>query len=120
MRNMLHFPAVLVSPLGFNKGSETGLPKMMIRSKSVANAQLAHDSETDAIGEGPLFVAMFSEPVSSSVKTRRINPFHAECLTAFDCIKKIRCRAMTVAHQQQSDGFIGYILGGEEMAALAN
>jgi hypothetical protein len=40
--------------LGFEQRSETGLPKMMIRGKSIANAELAHDSETDAIGKGPL------------------------------------------------------------------
>ena len=93
---------------------------MMIRRESVSNAELAHHSETDAIGEGPLFVAMPAEPVSGGVKTCRINPFQTERLAAFDRIKKIHRGPMTVARQKQSDGFVGYIFGGEEVAALAD
>ena len=62
VRNSLEFPAALSSSLGFKNGMKTGLAKMMIRGESVANVQLAHDSETDAIGEGPLFVGMFAKP----------------------------------------------------------
>ena len=47
---------------GFKERSESGLPKMMIRGKSIANTELAHDSETDAIGKGPLFGAMLAKP----------------------------------------------------------
>ena len=54
------------------------------------------------------------------MKTARIDPFQAECLAAFDGIKKIHGSPMTVAHQQQSDGLVGDIFGGEEMAAFAN
>ena len=92
----------------------------MICRESIANAQLVHDSETDAIGEGPLLVAMFAERDSGGVKTCRINPFQAKRLAAFDRTKKINGGPMTVTHQQQSDGFIGYIFGGEEMPAFAN
>ena len=91
---------------------------MMIRGESIANAQLAHDSETDAIGEGPLFIAMLAKPVSGGVETCRINPFQAERLAAFDRIKKVRSGPMTVARQQQSDRFVGDIFSGEEMAAF--
>ena len=92
----------------------------MICRKSFANPELVHDSETDAIGEGPLFVAMFTKPVRRDVETCRINPFEAECLTAFDRIEKVRGGSMTVARQQQSDGFVGHIFGGEEMAAFSD
>jgi len=54
------------------------------------------------------------------VETCRINPFEAECLTAFDRIEKVRGGSMTVARQQQSDGFVGHIFGGEEMAAFSD
>ena len=57
--------------LDFKERSETGLPKMMIRGKSIANAELAHDSETDAIGKGPLFIAMLAKPGGCIVKTCR-------------------------------------------------
>src|SRR5215211_6828493 len=99
--NLPKYPTDVASSLGFKKGGETGLPKMMIRGESIANAKLAHDSETDAIGEGPLFVAMFAEPTGSGVKTCRINPFQAEHLAAFDCVQKIYGSPMAVAHQQQ-------------------
>ena len=92
----------------------------MIRRESVSNAELAHYSETDAIGEGPLFVAMLAEPVSGGVKTCRINPFQTERLAAFDRVEKVRGGPMTVACQQQSDGFIGYIFGGKKMAAFTD
>jgi hypothetical protein len=84
---------------------------MMIRGESIANAQLAHYSETDAIGEGPLFIAMLAKPVSGGVETFRINPFEAERLTTFNRVKKVRSGSITVAHQQQSDGFVGHIFG---------
>ena len=54
--------------LGFKERNETGLPKMMIRGESIANAELAHDSETDAIGKGPLVVAMLAKPGGGGVK----------------------------------------------------
>jgi len=63
---------------------------------------------------------MLAKPVSGGVKTCRIYPFEAECLTAFDRIEKVRGGSITAARQQQSDGFVGHIFGGEEMAAFSD
>ena len=114
------FPAVLELSLGFKERSKASLPEVMICRKSFANPELVHNSETDAIGERPLFVAMFAEPVGRDVETCRINPFEAECLTAFDRIKEVRGGTMAVARQQQSDGFVGHIFGSEEMATFSD
>ena len=93
--NLLEFPSGLALSLSLEKRIETGLLKMMIRRESIANAELAHDSETDAIGERPFFVVMFAKPVSGGVKTRGINPFQPERFAAFDRIKKVCGDAMT-------------------------
>ena len=106
--------------LGFKKRNKAGLPEMTIRRESIANPELAHDSETDAVGEGPLFVAMFAKQAGGGVETCRFNPLQAERLAAFDRIKKVRGGPMTMARQQQSDGFVGHVFGGEEMAAFAD
>jgi hypothetical protein len=72
------FPAVLALSVEFKERSKASLPEVMICRKSFANPELVHNSETDAIGERPLFVAMFAKPVSGGVKkTCRINPFQA-------------------------------------------
>lgn len=71
------FPAVLALSLGFKERSKASLPEVVICRKSFANPELVHNSETDAIGERPLFIAMFAKPVSSGVKTCRTNPFQA-------------------------------------------
>ena len=83
----------------------------MVRRERIPNPELVHHSETDAIGKRPLFVAMLAKPGGCGVKTCRINPFEAERLTTFNRVKKVRGGSMTVAHQQQSDGFVGHIFG---------
>jgi hypothetical protein len=107
------------TPLSFKKRRETGLLEMMIRRESVSNAEFAHDSETDAIGERPEFVAMFAKPTRGGVETCRIDPFQAERLASLDRINKVCRSPMTVARQQQSDGFVGHIFSGEKMTAFA-
>src|SRR5438067_767888 len=92
---------------------------MPIRSEGIAHAKLTHDGETDAIGEGPFLVSMFAEPVRACLKTRRVNPFQVQGFTLLDGVEKIHGRALTVTHEQQSDGLIGHIFSSEETALVA-
>ena len=52
----------------------------MVSREGVANAQLAHGGETDAIGERPFVVRVFAEEGGGSVESLRTNPLQAEPL----------------------------------------
>ena len=71
---------------------ETGLVEMVVGRERISNFQFVHYGKADAIGEGPLLVRVTSEQPCSPVKPLRTNPFQAQCLTAFDGVKKVRGR----------------------------
>jgi hypothetical protein len=46
---------------------------MMVRRERIPNPELMHHSETDAIGKGPLFVAMLAKPGGCAPCRRRLD-----------------------------------------------
>src|SRR5438552_15073157 len=88
-------------------------------SESIAHTELAHDSEANAIGEGPCLIPMFAEPISGGMETGRVDPFQPQRLASFDGVEKIHRGSVTVPHEQKSDGLVGHVFRGEETSTSA-
>jgi len=59
-----------------------------------------HESETDAVCEGPLFVSMPAKETSSGVEAIRPDPFQAQGFATGKSVEKVRCRGVAVPHEQ--------------------
>src|SRR5258708_10239871 len=81
---------------------KASLPEMVIRGERLPNAQLPHEAEAHAIGEGPVLIGVLPEQGCCEVETVRTDPFQAQTLAALDSVQKIRGGGVTVARQQQS------------------
>src|ERR1017187_9455816 len=103
---------------GAEQRCEAGLLKMVVGGEAVPDVQLAHEGETHAISEGPLFVPTPPKETSGGVKAVWANPLQAQGFAAGEGVEKVPRGGVAVPHQQQRHGFVRHIVGGQESAVL--
>lgn len=103
----------------FQQRNKARLAKVVIGGKRVADSQLPHYGEADAIRERPLLVAVFAEPNRRDVKARRVYPFQAKNFAALHGVKKIHRGPVAVPHEQKRNRFVNHVFGGQETPVLA-
>src|SRR6266566_2930965 len=98
------------------ENDEAGLLEVPILGQGVAQAQLLHDAETEAVRKRPGLIAVFEEECLDIAETFWIHPFDAAGIRCHHGIEETVDQVAVAARLQECRGFIEDVIRGDEAA----